>query len=77
MKYVNLGKSDIKVSKICIGGMSFGQASSNFHEWTLDQEETTKMIDFAYSNGVNFIDTANTYSKGTSEEYIGNAIKRL
>ena len=77
MKYVNLGKSDIKVSKICIGGMSFGQASSNFHEWTLDQEETMKMIDFAYSNGVNFIDTANTYSKGTSEEYIGNAIKRL
>ena len=44
MKYAKLGNTDIEVSKICIGGMSFGEASKNFHEWTLNQEESTKMI---------------------------------
>lgn len=77
MKYVKLGNTNIEVSKICIGGMSFGEASSNFHEWTLNQEETTKMIKEAYDLGVNFIDTANCYSFGTSEKFIGNAIKEL
>ncbi len=77
MKYVKLGNTNIEVSKICIGGMSFGEASSNFHEWTLNQEETTKMIKKAYDLGVNFIDTANCYSFGTSEKFIGNAIKEL
>lgn len=77
MKYVELGNTGIKVSKICIGGMSFGDASSNFHEWTLNQEDTTKIIARAYELGVNFIDTANTYSQGTSEIYIGNALKEL
>ena len=77
MKYVELGNTGIVVSKICIGGMSFGEASSDFHEWTLNQEETTKMIKEAYDLGVNFIDTANCYSHGTSEKYIGNALKEL
>lgn len=77
MKYVELGNTGIKVSKICIGGMSFGEASSDFHEWTLNQEQTTTMIKRAWELGVNFIDTANTYAHGTSEIFIGNALKEL
>ena len=77
MKYVNLGNTDIKVSRICVGGMSFGEASENFHQWTLDKYNTQAMIEHAYGLGVNFIDTANVYSSGTSEEYIGAALKSL
>ena len=77
MKYVNLGNTDIKVSRICVGGMSFGEASENFHQWTLDKDDTQAMIEHAYGLGVNFIDTANVYSSGTSEEYIGAALKSL
>lgn len=77
MKYTKLGNTDIEVSQICVGGMSFGKASEAFHQWTLPYEETKSMIDEAYQLGVNFIDTANTYSFGTSEEFIGKAIKEL
>ena len=77
MKYTKLGNSDIEVSRICIGGMSFGKASKDFHEWTLNEEDSKKMIAHAYDLGVNFIDTANSYSHGTSEEYIGKAIREL
>ena len=77
MKYERLGNSDILVSKICLGGMSFGEASSDFHEWTLNQEETTKIIKESFELGINFIDTANVYSHGTSEKFIGNALKKL
>lgn len=77
MKYTTLGNTGIKVSKICIGGMSFGEPSKDFHEWTLNQEETTKVIKIAFELGVNFIDTANVYSHGTSEIFIGNALKEL
>ena len=77
MKYGKLGNSDILVSKICLGGMSFGEASSDFHEWTLNQEETTKIIKESFELGINFIDTANVYSHGTSEKFIGNALKEL
>lgn len=57
--------------------MSFGEPSKDFHEWTLNQEETTKVIKRAFEIGVNFIDTANVYSHGTSEIFIGNALKEL
>lgn len=77
MKYAKLGTTGIEVSRICVGGMSFGKASEDFHLWTLDQEHTTSMIDHALELGVNFIDTANTYAHGTSEEYIGNALREL
>ena len=77
MKYAKLGNTDIEVSRICVGGMSFGEASEKFHQWTLSQADTQSMIEHAYSLGVNFIDTANCYSFGTSEEYIGQAIKNL
>ncbi|MDD6230563.1 MAG: aldo/keto reductase, partial [Lactimicrobium massiliense] len=77
MKYVNLGRTDIRVSRLAVGGMSFGKASEDFHLWTLDQDRTTEMIGHALDLGVNFIDTANQYSHGTSEEYIGKALKDL
>ena len=77
MEYVKLGSSDLEVSRIAVGGMSFGKPSAEFHEWTLSAGETKEMISFAYDLGVNFIDTANQYSGGTSEEYIGRAIKEL
>lgn len=57
--------------------MSFGEPSKDFHEWTLNQEETTKVIKRAFELGVNFIDTANVYSHGTSEIFIRNALKEL
>lgn len=57
--------------------MSFGEPSKDFHEWTLNQEETTKVIKRAFELGVNFIDTANVYSHGTSEIFIWNALKEL
>lgn len=57
--------------------MSFGEPSKDFHEWTLNQEETTKVIKRAFELGVNFIDIANVYSHGTSEIFIGNALKEL
>lgn len=77
MKYKELGNTGIMVSQICIGGMSFGERFEDFHMWTLDQKKTTEMIKHAYELGVNFIDTANTYAHGTSEIYIGNALKEL
>lgn len=77
MKYTTLGKTNIKVSRICMGGMSFGQVFEDGHQWTLDQNQTRDMIKYAYDLGVNFIDTANCYSRGTSEEFIGQAIRNL
>lgn len=77
MKYAELGNTGIRVSKICVGGMSFGVPSEDFHLWTLGQEETTAVIKHALELGVNFIDTANQYAHGTSEEFIGKAIKDL
>ncbi|MBQ7501671.1 aldo/keto reductase [bacterium] len=77
MKYIKLGNTDIEVSRICIGGMSFGEASGDLFKWALSREDTQAMIEHAYGLGVNFIDTANCYSSGTSEEYIGQALKNL
>lgn len=75
MKYTTLGHSGITISSLCLGGMSFGEASPDFHQWTIGPEETQAVISRAYEQGINFIDTANGYSKGTSEEYIGRALK--
>ncbi len=77
MQYTTLGHSGIEVSKLCLGGMSFGEASPRFHQWTIDQAGTQEVIKRALEQGVNFIDTANCYSFGTSEEYIGAALKNL
>ena len=77
MKYTHLGNTGIEVSRICVGCMSYGKPSEDFHLWTLNQEETTKMIKHALDLGVNFFDTANGYSHGTSEEFLGKALKDL
>ncbi len=74
MKYTKLGNTDIEVSKLCIGCMSFGKAGT-MHDWTLNKDETEKMVKYALDLGINFFDTANVYSAGTSEEYLGQAIK--
>ncbi|MBP3366152.1 MAG: aldo/keto reductase [Treponema sp.] len=76
MDYVTLGNSDLSVSRICVGGMSFGRPSADFHEWTLEPEETEQMVVRALGLGINFFDTANVYSHGTSEEYLGAALKK-
>lgn len=74
MKYAKLGNTDIKVSKMAVGAMSFGKAGT-MHDWTLDPDESEKVIDHALDLGINFFDTANVYSAGTSEEYLGRALK--
>ena len=74
MEYTKLGKTDIEVSKLCIGCMSFGKAGT-MHDWTLDEKQSEEVIKHALSLGINFFDTANGYSAGTSEEYLGRAIK--
>ena len=77
MKYTTLGKTDIRVSRICVGCMSYGRPSEDFHLWTLGEDETRQMVKHALDLGVNFFDTANCYSHGTSEEFLGAAIKRI
>ena len=76
MDYVKLGNTDIKVSRFCLGCMSFGDPASKMHAWTLNPDESETIIKHALDLGINFFDTANTYSAGTSEEYVGRAIKR-
>lgn len=75
MEYTKLGKTEIEVSKVCVGCMSFGKAGT-MHDWTLDAEETETVVKDALSLGINFFDTANGYSAGTSEEYLGQALKK-
>ena len=75
MEYVKLGNSDIQVSRFCVGCMSFGDPASKMHDWTLNPEESETIIKHALDLGINFFDTANTYSAGTSEEYLGRAIR--
>jgi aryl-alcohol dehydrogenase (NADP+) len=74
MEYVNLGNTGLRVSRICLGCMSYGVPSSGQHTWTLDEEESRPFIAKAIESGINFFDTANAYSSGTSEEILGRAI---
>lgn len=76
MEYIKLGKSNLRVSRVCLGCMSFGDCTKGQHSWVLNQEETNKVIRHALDSGINFFDTANCYSDGTSEEYLGKAIKK-
>lgn len=68
MEYVNLGNTDIKVSKVCLGCMGFGDPQAGMHSWTLPYEESKKIIKHALDQGINFFDTAMGYQGGTSEE---------
>ena len=77
MEYVKLGNSPLTVSRLCVGCMSFGDPASRMHAWTLDPAESEEIVKHALSLGINFFDTANTYSAGTSEEYLGRAIRSL
>ena len=77
MEYVKLGKSDLKVSRICLGCMSFGEVVEGGHTWVLNQEQTDEMIKKALDLGINFFDTANCYGKGSSETFIGNSFKKF
>jgi 1-deoxyxylulose-5-phosphate synthase len=74
MKYVNLGSTGMRVSKICVGCMSFGEPSRGPHPWSLDEEQSRPLIRQALEAGINFFDTANVYSDGTSEEIVGRAL---
>ena len=76
MQYTTLGNSGIKVSRLCLGCMSFGDPASKMHAWTLNPAESEEIIRTALDLGINFFDTANTYSAGTSEEYLGAAIRK-
>lgn len=75
MEYAKLGNSGIEVSRLCVGCMSFGDPASNMHAWTLNPQETESIVKHALNLGINFFDTANCYSAGTSEEYLGRAIR--
>lgn len=75
MEYIKLGNSDLKVSKLCLGCMSFGEPDRGQYQWTLNYEESEKIIKSAYAAGINFFDTSNNYSSGSSEEFLGKAIK--
>lgn len=75
MEYTKLGNTDIEISKLCVGCMSFGKAGT-MHDWTLDEAATEEIVKHVLSLGVNFFDTANGYSAGTSEEYLGRALKK-
>ena len=76
MEYTKLGNSDIYVSKLCVGCMGFGKAGL-MYDWALDERKSEEIISHALDLGINFFDTANQYSCGTSEEYLGKAIKKL
>ena len=76
MQYNELGTSGIRVSRLCLGCMSFGDPASKMHAWTLDPERSEAIIRHALDLGINFFDTANCYSAGTSEEYLGAAIRK-
>lgn len=77
MDYVQLGNSNLSVSRICLGCMGFGDPNKGGHAWTLDQEATTAIISHALDQGINFFDTAIAYQGGTSEQYVGKALSQL
>jgi 1-deoxyxylulose-5-phosphate synthase len=77
MDYVKLGTTGLEVSRICLGCMTFGLPDRGARAWTLDDEKSRPIIRRALEIGINFFDTANIYSDGTSEEIVGRALKDL
>lgn len=75
MQYIKLGNSDLSVSRICMGCMGFGKADAGMHSWTLPEAESREIIKYGLDRGINFYDTAMGYQGGTSEEFVGRAIK--
>ncbi len=75
MEYVKFGKTGLEVSRICLGCMTYGAPDRGSHSWTLDEDKSRPLLKQAFELGINFLDTANVYSDGTSEEIVGRAIK--
>lgn len=75
LEYVKLGSTGLDVSRICLGCMSYGIPERGSHAWTLNEQESRPFIQKALELGINFFDTANVYSDGTSEEILGRALK--
>lgn len=75
MKYTKLGNSELNVSRICMGCMGFGDAQNGQHSWTIDEEHSREIIRRGLELGVNFFDTAIAYQSGTSEQYLGRALR--
>jgi aryl-alcohol dehydrogenase-like predicted oxidoreductase len=75
LQYVQLGRTGLKVSRLCLGCMSFGISGKGTHEWTLDEAASRPFFRRSLEAGINFFDTANGYSAGTSEEITGRALK--
>ena len=71
MDYVNLGNTGLKVSRLCLGCMSFGEPDRGMHPWSLPEAESRPLLEKALEAGINFFDTANAYSDGSSEEIVG------
>ena len=75
MDYVKLGSTGLDVSRLCLGCMTFGEPGRGFHAWTLDEERSRPILREAVEAGINFFDTANVYSDGSSEEIVGRALR--
>lgn len=75
MKYTKLGNSDLNVSRICLGCMGFGNATTGQHSWTLGEDDSREIIKHALESGINFFDTAIVYQQGSSEQFVGRALK--
>lgn len=75
MQYNPLGKTDLRVSRLCLGCMTFGEPDRGNHAWTLPEESSRPIIKRALEGGINFFDTANSYSDGSSEEIVGRALR--
>lgn len=75
MQYTTLGNSALKVSRICMGCMGFGDPAQGQHSWTLDETQSREIIKQGLALGVNFFDTAIGYQSGTSEQYVGRALR--
>ncbi len=75
MQYAKLGKSELMVSRICMGCMGFGNAATGQHSWTVDETQTREIIRHGLDLGINFFDTAIAYQNGTSEQYVGKALR--
>lgn len=76
MKYAKLGNSDLSVSRICLGCMGFGDPNNGQHLWTVGKEKTEEIVKHAVEQGINFFDTALVYQNGTSEQYLGQSLKK-
>ena len=77
MQYTKLGNSGLDVSRVCLGCMNFGDETPDIHDWSLGEADTRPIIERALELGINFFDTANAYSQGTSEEITGRLLKEM